>query len=160
MINIQGSLDSLTMNVEKFRKRKAISPILATVILIAITLIAAVAIAGFVFGLFGSFTSSAQVSVSVSTCTGTKSHLDCTFVARNTGSGSTSITGMTATYGATVSPATFTAQQVAAGGTATFSASFPVTGLTAGTMVTGGAALANGGTAQWSGTVNAVNSTT
>jgi len=43
------------------KRRKAISPILATVILIAITLIAAIAIAGFVFGLFGSFTSSAQV---------------------------------------------------------------------------------------------------
>ncbi|MEM0287404.1 MAG: type IV pilin N-terminal domain-containing protein [Nitrososphaerota archaeon] len=44
-------------------KKKAISPVIATVILIAITLIAAVAIGGFVFGLFGSFTSSAQVSV-------------------------------------------------------------------------------------------------
>ncbi|MEM3804287.1 MAG: type IV pilin N-terminal domain-containing protein [Conexivisphaerales archaeon] len=44
-------------------KKRAISPVIATVILIAITLIAAVAIGGFVFGLFGSFTSSAQVSV-------------------------------------------------------------------------------------------------
>jgi archaeal type IV pilus assembly protein PilA len=63
------------MNFEKVRKqkRKAISPVLATVILIAITLIAAVAIAGFVFGLFGSFTSSATLSVSSSqvVCTGT-----------------------------------------------------------------------------------------
>jgi len=49
-------------------KRKAISPVLATVILIAITLIAAIAIAGFVFGLFGSFTSSAQVSAQVQLC--------------------------------------------------------------------------------------------
>lgn len=36
--------------------RRGISPILATVILIAITLIAAVMIAAFVFGLFGTFT--------------------------------------------------------------------------------------------------------
>jgi len=50
------------------KRRKAISPVLATVILIAITLIAAIAIAGFVFGLFGSFTSSAQVSASVLHC--------------------------------------------------------------------------------------------
>jgi archaeal type IV pilus assembly protein PilA len=59
------------MNIEKVQRknRKAISPVLATVILIAITLIAAVAIAGFVFGLFGSFTSSAQVSAQVTSCT-------------------------------------------------------------------------------------------
>ena len=49
--------------VQHGRKRKAISPVLATVILIAITLIAAIAVAGFVFGLFGSFTSSATVQV-------------------------------------------------------------------------------------------------
>jgi flagellin-like protein len=48
--------------------RKAISPILATVILIAITLIAAIAVAGFAFGLFGNFTSSAQVSAAVTSC--------------------------------------------------------------------------------------------
>ena len=47
------------------RSRKATSPVLATVILIAITLIAAIAISGFVVGLFGTLTSTAQV-----TCTG------------------------------------------------------------------------------------------
>jgi len=65
------------MNFEKVQRknRKAISPVLATVILIAITLIAAIAIAGFVFGLFGSFTSTAQVSATTvnipATLTGT-----------------------------------------------------------------------------------------
>ena len=44
------------------KSRHGISPVLATVILIAITLVAAIAIAGFVFGLFGSFTSAPQVS--------------------------------------------------------------------------------------------------
>lgn len=39
------------------KPRKGINPVAATVILIAITLTAAIAIAGFVFGLFGSFTS-------------------------------------------------------------------------------------------------------
>ena len=57
------------MNIKNRKQRKAISPVLATVILIAITLIAAIAIAGFVFGLFGSFTSSAQVSGQVISCT-------------------------------------------------------------------------------------------
>jgi flagellin-like protein len=52
--------------LRRMERRKAISPIIATVILIAITLIAAIAIAGFVFGLFGSFSASAQVSASSS----------------------------------------------------------------------------------------------
>jgi flagellin-like protein len=49
----------------QFKKtnRKAISPIIATVLIIAITLIAAVAIGGFVFGLFGATSSTAQIQV-------------------------------------------------------------------------------------------------
>lgn len=47
----------------RMSKRRAVSPVIATVILIAITLIAAVAIAGFVFGLFSGFTSTPQVTV-------------------------------------------------------------------------------------------------
>jgi len=50
-------------------RRKAISPILATVILIAITLIAAVAIATFVFGIFGSSASPATYSIVSSSLT-------------------------------------------------------------------------------------------
>src|SRR2546427_11477702 len=72
------------------RKRKAISPVLATVILIAITLIAAIAIAGFVFGLFGSFTSSAQVQASVTSCTYAATIESCTVQATNSGSANTS----------------------------------------------------------------------
>ena len=74
------------MNFQKVqrRKRKAISPVLATVILIAITLIAAIAIAGFVFGLFGSFTSSAQVSAVSVVCS--DSLHDCVVGLQNTGS--------------------------------------------------------------------------
>ncbi len=44
-------------------QRKAISPIIATVLIIAVTLIASVAIGGFVFGIFGSSSQSAQISV-------------------------------------------------------------------------------------------------
>ncbi len=53
------------MNIQNVHRknRKAISPVLATVILIAITLIAAVAIATFVFGIFGTSASPAQLSV-------------------------------------------------------------------------------------------------
>jgi flagellin-like protein len=44
-------------------KRKAISPIIATVLIIAVTLIASVAVGGFVFGIFGEGEQDAQVAV-------------------------------------------------------------------------------------------------
>src|SRR5712692_9050845 len=83
------------MQIVNKGKRKAISPVLATVILIAITLIAAIAIAGFVFGLFGSFTSSATVSVQVQTCAVTG--LVCTLTVSNSGTASASISANTCT---------------------------------------------------------------
>ena len=45
------------------RSRRAITPIIATVLIIAVTLVAGVAIAGYVFGLFGAGTQTAQVQV-------------------------------------------------------------------------------------------------
>src|SRR5271157_1307332 len=73
------------------RTRKGISPVLATVILIAITLIAAIAVAGFVFGLFGSFTSSATVTAQVTSCTSATGICDVTLT--NTGTSNVAITG-------------------------------------------------------------------
>jgi flagellin-like protein len=79
------------MNFQKVQRknRKAISPVLATVILIAITLIAAVAIAGFVFGLFGTFTSTARVQANVTSCvasgSGATAQETCNLLLTNTG---------------------------------------------------------------------------
>jgi len=68
-------------------KRKAISPVLATVILIAITLVAGVAIAGFAFGLFGTLSATANVTVTTLTCTHNAVAADstCTVQLENTG---------------------------------------------------------------------------
>ena len=74
------------------RRRKGISPVLATVILIAVTIVAATSIAGFVFGLLGSFTKTAMVSATSVSCTGTPEV--CTLTVTNSGVGSTSITGV------------------------------------------------------------------
>jgi len=79
------------MNFDSSRK-KGISPILATVILIAVTIVAATSIAGFVFGLLGTFSSSATVSATPVSCTGTPE--SCILFASNTGAGSTAITGV------------------------------------------------------------------
>jgi flagellin-like protein len=104
------------MNFEKVRRknRKAISPVLATVILIAITLIAAIAIAGFVFGLFGSFTSSPQLTASPASCgesgaapgdapvgPAVAGHaVACEFNLSNTGTGNAGIPGSACTVSA------------------------------------------------------------
>lgn len=73
--------------------RSGISPVLASVILIAITLIAATAVSGFVFGLLGTFASSAVVSSSAgSDCSGTPE--SCTLHLSNTGTANTAITGV------------------------------------------------------------------
>ena len=100
------------MNFEKVQRknRKAISPVLATVILIAITLIAAIAIAGFVFGLFGTFTSGQNLQLVNGACTHTTAsvllgqtttHADsCVLELTNTGGATASITSCTV-YGAT-----------------------------------------------------------
>ena len=73
-------------------KRTAVSPVLATVVLIAITLIAAIAIGGFVFGLMGTFTNTAVVSVyTVINCSGNVEA--CTLVLTNSGTGNSALTG-------------------------------------------------------------------
>jgi flagellin-like protein len=101
------------MNFEKVQRknRKAISPVLATVILIAITLIAAIAIAGFVFGLFGTFTSGQNLQLVGSACSATKGNAvvfgtktannnGCVLALTNTGGAAASVTACTI-YGAT-----------------------------------------------------------
>ena len=145
------------MNFAKVQKknRKAISPVLATVILIAITLIAAIAIAGFVFGLFGTFTSTAQVQASVTSCTYTAPNEVCSLVLTNSGNAATSTTGSCSlTYGGTTYTGTTATGAVGVGTTA---ASCTVGGSHdpgAGVQVTGTVILANGGNALFSATAS------
>jgi len=151
------------MQINSARRRKAISPVLATVILIAITLIAAIAIAGFVFGLFGSFTSSARVQVVSANlahqiflnppCTGAPA---CTVYFQNIGTSNANVNSLTLTYGGTTCvPAFGNAVQIPATGTST---PVTLTGVgtcaagTAGEAFVGSAALSNGGQVPFSGT--------
>ncbi len=143
------------MNVTKSRRKKAISPIIATVFLIAITLMVSIAFSGWFFGLLGSYTSTAQVSVSAVSCTGggTKT-ITCTLTARNMGSGSTSVSSISATYGTFIANMTTRPVSVPAGATVTFIGIF--TGsvkFSVGSSVTGMAYLTNDGSAPWAGMV-------
>jgi len=149
------------MEIHGKTKREAISPIIATVLIIAVTLIAAVAIGGFVFGLFGASSSTAQVQAvgsSVShlltvgtawaTCSaaqGANGYVQFT----NTGTANTLLSSVSLTYGGNtyslaVSGAACT---VTAGGAATYVqiSNLPsATGATAGSQYTGFVVTGNG----------------
>jgi flagellin-like protein len=93
-------------------QRRAISPIIATVLIIAVTLIASVAVSGFVFGIFGEGENSAQVAVTGTalmaadfqaggstlsfTCASSSSAAYLTLT--NTGSGSASVSTISITW--------------------------------------------------------------
>jgi len=140
----------------RYGKRTAISPIIATVLIIAVTLIAAVAIAGFVFGIFSSGASTAQVAVTSITC----SHLGtCTITLTNTGNAVTTIGGSgTVTYAGTTSilgtaQTTSPGNQVNAGGqsqTAVFTFT-PAGTAGPGQQYTGYVSLGNGAQIQFAG---------
>jgi len=143
------------MKIDGFNERKAISPVLATVILIAITLIAAVAIAGFVFGLFGSFSSTAHVAASPVTRTVAAPPI-CTVNLVNSGTSNvaTLTTGATITYGGVKYTGSCTQTTVTAGSSAqaTCSAWGPTPTLpVAGQAFVGSVALGNGATVLFSG---------
>jgi len=135
------------MKINSPRRRKAISPVLATVILIAITLIAAIAIAGFVFGLFGTFTSGPHLQLSTQSCThGVAGNLAtsgyCTLQIANTGGASGAITGCIL-YGTAGTIGT-AAPPPEAGTTVTIAAGTAAPGITvdcAGGPITAGAAV-------------------
>jgi FlaG/FlaF family flagellin (archaellin) len=81
--------------------RKAITPILAELILLSITLIIGAAFTGFVFGMIGSFTSTARVEVSSSTIVhGTAGvAAGSTILALNTGTSNVYANSLTLTWG-------------------------------------------------------------
>jgi len=139
-------------------KRKAISPVLATVVLIAMTLISAIAVSGFVFGLFGTFTSSPEVQAQFTSCNGAGN--TCTVTLYNSGSSNVSIFSgagcATVTYGGITAEATSCAS---AGGKVVAGSSLVVTITVAsnfneptGSQLTGSVALSNSAEALFSGT--------
>lgn len=145
------------MQITNVKGRKAISPVIATVILIAITLIAAIAIAGFVFGLFGSFTSTAQVSVTVVSCTVANPPV-CSITLSNSGTANTAVIGTAGGFSLTYGGAKYTgicgtAPTITAGSTAV--ASCTATGgvlPVAGEQFVGTVSLTNGGSISLTGT--------
>jgi len=72
--------------MERHNMRRAISPLVMTVLLIANTLVAGVAIAGFAFGLFGTASATSSVSATALVCShGSATTSECLVVFQNTG---------------------------------------------------------------------------
>lgn len=144
------------MNFERVLRKnlRAISPVLATVILIAITLIAAIAIAGFVFGLFGSFTKTAQVQASVVSCSPTANPSACSLSIVNSGNANVNTLGScTLSYLGSTYQGTTVAQTITAGGGVISATCTTTSGPVIGTGVslTGTIALSNSGSVIFSG---------
>ena len=153
--------------------RKAISPIVATVLILAATLIAFAAVVGYIFGLFGTATNSANVAVTGTTipasgtgstalaaaCSTTATSPD--LVLTNTGTGSASVTGFSLTFGGktfTASPSggascTLSGVGASSGSTIYIDITSGDTGAagTAGNAFTGTVTLSNGEIAQFTG---------
>ncbi|MDV3243929.1 MAG: type IV pilin N-terminal domain-containing protein [Nitrososphaerales archaeon] len=84
------------MKITSKNERKAISPIIATVLIIAATLIAFAAIGGYVFGIFGSASNTANVQVTSAALGHLLAAGSLTLV--NSGTGSTTVSGVSITY--------------------------------------------------------------
>ena len=146
-------------------RRRAVSPLLATIILMAITTVSAVAVTGFMFGLWGAYTSTAQVSVARASISADLS-TTCSVTFVNGGPANTQVTRVDLTYGAAGS-GTITASASAGlprtasagssttwacgGGSVWLSGGGPAAGGLAGGQFSGVAYLSNGGQAFFTG---------
>ncbi len=146
------------------RAKKGISPIIATLTLVAVTLVAAVAVGGFIFGIFGSQTSTAQVSVTYTQITaatgnntftiqvgGTAQNPVGTVRLVNSGTSSIGIVGLSLTYGGS----TYYAEgsgTISAGGTEVIYIMTLQTTSTSGQQFTGAVVLSNGAQVPFVGT--------
>jgi len=154
--------------------RKAISPIISTVLIISVTLVSAVSIGGFVFGIFGSSSNSARIQVTgislvgatlaagtnsaTPTCaTGTAAN---SIILTNTGTLPASATSMSITFGGSVytfpitGACTVTAAGKASGNplSITMAATDLVAGATSGATFTGTVTISSGAIVVFEGT--------
>jgi flagellin-like protein len=140
-------------------KRRALSPILAEVMLIAITLIAGVALTGFVFGTLGSYTSNSLATVSSAACVSSGDNVVyCAITASNMGGGTTAVDSIVAIYGSPIRNETQVPAvgiNLPAGGSTTFYCVFTNPGgpFTLDSTLSGLVYLSNGGVVPWTTTI-------
>ena len=147
-------------------KRTAIDSIVATVLVVGVTLVASLAVGGFIFGTFGQSQNVSQVSVTGTallaadfTAAGTTSTFTCSSSASggwlavtNTGTASARVTGVTITWGGANDAYTLSGScsiDAVGGASATYFITFPATtnvtvDAAAGQTYTGTVVMSNG----------------
>jgi len=147
-------------------QRKGISPLIATLTLIAVTLVAAVAVGGYVFGIFGSQTSTVQVSVTYAYIPDdvaegtlqivTEKPTEGTYgiiTLQNLGTANVAINGVSLTYGGSTNYASLSSSaSLKSGETATIYITSLPTKAVAGQQFTGAVVLSNGAQIPFAGT--------
>jgi flagellin-like protein len=123
------------------KAKKGISPVIATIILIAITIVIAIAVAAWVFGLFKSYTGGPAVTINAaqSSCKGGNPG-SCSLVVSNQGGNSVSIVGATVN-GQTAAVAAASCASTSASATVTVSAGAVATAYVCGVAFTAGQTL-------------------
>jgi len=81
------------------KAKKGISPVIATIILIAITIVIAIAVAAWVFGLFKSYTGGPAVTINAAQSSCQSNGQTCTLVVSNQGGNSVTVVGATVNGG-------------------------------------------------------------
>ncbi|MDG6971692.1 MAG: type IV pilin [Nitrososphaerota archaeon] len=139
------------------QRRKAISPIIATVLIIAATLIAFAAVLGYIFGIFGGAANKADVTISTETSfslAATSNVPTGTIYFVNSGTSTTTATSATLSYGGTSCALTVTTT-ISPGSTAnsgTVTCPSSSTAASAGESYTLSVVLADGSSTTYTGT--------
>ena len=137
-------------------RRKGISPIIATVLIIAATLIAFAAVLGYIFGIFGSAASKADVTVSTQTTFLANTGIPTgTIYFINSGTASTTMSSGTLTFGGGSCSIGPSATSIIPGSTVQITATLTCTGAptaASGETYTLSLVLADGSSTSYTGT--------
>lgn len=135
------------------KSRKAVVPMVAEMVLIAVTLISSLVVGGFFFGLTATMSRPAEVEVRVTTCKQVGSSETCVIDFTNMGSSSTATAG-TCELGS--AEGTLTSGGVITAGGTLVGAECTVADFSAspGTSITGSIPLTNGATVYFAGTIS------
>ena len=128
------------------RRRIGITPVLAEVVLLSVTLTTGAMLSGYVFGVMGNFSHPAEVTAQRAECVSGNSGITCDIDLVNLGAGSVSTTTACVLKGdgTTVGGTSTVVQIKAGGGTFTVLCEVPAGSLTGGTSVAGWIVLQNG----------------
>src|SRR5579883_1576884 len=125
--------------------KRGISPVIATIILIAITIVIAIAVAGWVFGLFGSYSRTQPVTIVASASSCSQSQNQCVLVLSNQGGSAVTVVSASIN-GQPVSANSIAGATVISAGATSAAVTITQTGLVAGQTVQVQLGLSNGAT--------------